>query len=295
MNINIILKLIRFRQWTKNLICFAGLIFGNHFLQIDSWILSLKTFFIFSLISSSIYILNDIIDRKVDRLHPTKKTRPIAAKQISISNSLIIWFIIFSFGLIASYNLNAKLFFILITYIFNNILYNLIFKNEPIIDVFSISFGFILRLISGIIIFNDDLTAWVILCTMFLSLFIGFTKRRSEYFNLKNIDIKKDVIQRPVLKKYNDGMLSALINETSFGAIITYSIFTINSQKNPSLIITIPIVYYAINYYKASAIKKNNGEHPENILINDKTLLLCISLWLISYFIILNYNITFIK
>ena len=283
-----IIHLLRIKQWIKNLICFSGVIFGGEIFNSNSWLLSLGVFICFCFTSSSIYILNDIIDRHVDSLHPKKKYRPIASGSISIRSAIIIGLINVSIGLTISWVLGTSTIIIVIIYLINNILYSNYFKKIPIVDVFSIAFGFILRMVSGIYIIGELPTSWIILCTMFLALFLGFSKRLSE---LESIKVQNDFKQRLVLFKYNEKSLTNLINETSFGSILSYSLFATVSGKNPSLIITVPIVYYAIIYYKQSLFNSEFGEEPDLILLTDKTILLCTISWLIMVVTIIYLNL----
>ena len=173
-------------------------------------------------------------------------------------------------------------------YLINNILYNYRLKKIPILDVLSISFGFIFRTMSGIYVVNDIPTTWVILCTMFLALFLGFSKRRAELGAVSSSD--NDFNQRPVLKKYNQNILDSLVNETSLGAIITYALFTTTSGKNPALITTLPIVFFAINHYKMSIFQNIYGEEPEIVFVSDKVIWISIILWLLLYTFIMKLN-----
>ena len=284
--------LIRVKQWTKNLICFAGYIFANPINYNEYFNLSFYTFACFSLMSSSVYIFNDIIDKEADLNHYKKKLRPIASGKVSIPYAISLAIIFICSGLYISHTFSKPIFFILLIYLLNNFLYTNYFKKLPILDVFSIAFGFILRLIAGIYSVNDIPTPWIVLCTMFLALFLGFSKRKAEKSSLKN-ETKPKNHQRPVLLKYEKEVLDNLVNETSFGAVISYSLFTISSGKNESLILTIPLVYIAITHYKMSVFKSNKyGEEPESVLLTDKTIQIFILFWIITYFSIITFNIS---
>ena len=283
-------SLLRVKQWSKNLICFAGLIFGGHILDTGIWWLSMQTFISFCLVSSSVYIFNDIIDKDADSLHPKKKNRPIAKGEISVAKGLNIGIFTFFLGLFYSFIIDRTLLIILLIYLGNNIFYSFYLKRIPIADVFSIAFGFILRLISGIFVIGEIPTYWIILSTMFLALFLGFSKRRAELISTQK-NGKGIINQRTVLNSYNKLTLDSLVNESSFGAVITYSLFTITSGKNPSLIITVPIVYFAIIHYKMLLFRGAHGEEPELVLLNDRVIWFCVFLWLIFYIIILYFDI----
>ena len=275
-----IISLLRIKSWSKNLICFAGIIFGGYITEYVYWVLSIKLFISFGFVSSSVYAFNDVIDRKLDAHHPKKKNRPIPSGKITFRTGLIISGISLFLGLLVSLLISPKIFWFLLLYLINNLLYNSLFKKLPIIDVFCISAGFLIRLIAGIYIVGDVPTIWILLCTMFLALFLGFSKRKAELDSIKK---DNDYQQRPVLKLYNKKFLDSLVNETALGALICYSLFVTVSSKNPSLVITIPIVYYALAYYRQSLYKHQLGEEPEMVLINDLTIITCIILWLLAY------------
>ena len=155
----------------------------------------------------------------------------------------------------------------------------------PIADIFSISFGFILRLMSGIYCIGDTPTAWIFLCTMFLALFLGFSKRKAEFTKIKS-DKDYNLAQRPVLKFYNEKIIDNMVSNSSIGAIFTYALFTTSSGENPTLVLTVPIVYYAISYYKVLLFEKGEGEEPESILIKDRVILSCVIVWFSLYILI---------
>jgi 4-hydroxybenzoate polyprenyltransferase len=285
-----IIILLRPHQWIKNVICFGGVLFGGHLLKTDYWHTAFFVFLFFSFASSGIYVINDIIDKERDKLHHKKNSRPIASGKIPVFDGVTLSIFLITTGILGSMMISINFLMILSLYIINNIFYSNFFKNIPIIDVFSIAFGFNLRLVSGIIVFGDLPTAWIIICTMFMSLFLGFSKRRAELVSYKKNDSDK-FFQRPVLKYYQENFLNSLINETSFGAVITYALFCTTSGKNPTLIITIPIVYYAILYYKIKLFKNSHGEEPDSIIYNDIIIILSIFIWLTTYLCIEYFEI----
>ncbi len=281
------LRLIRTKQWTKNFMCFAGIIFSGEMYDLNHWFSSFYVFLSFCFTSSSIYVLNDIIDKDADSFHPIKKHRPIPSGSISIKSAIIIGLFTLFIGVTISWMLSPNIFVIILIYLINNILYTIYFKKILLVDVFSISFGFILRLISGIYVINDLPTPWIILCTMFLALFLGFSKRLAEKASLSKM---KGHMQREVLSKYTKESLISLVNETSFGSVLSYALFTTISENNPIMIITIPVVYYGITYYKLSLFNGVMGEELEEVLLTDKKIQLCIALWLILMISIIYIN-----
>ena len=303
------IKLLRPHQWTKNLFCVAGLLFGGRLLEPQSILLSGLTVIFFSIMASAIYIFNDIQDRKRDRLHPKKKYRPIASGQVSIKMGLAIAVSLAILSILGGNLLGIPTLICILLYAINNIFYSLKLKNLPLFDVNCIAFGFVLRLLAGIYALGDMPTAWIVLCTFFLTLFLGFSKRRSELLALLHRDSHQNSLnsepsylnlfyqrgrknkQRPVLSEYTLPYLDSLLNSTATMTIMCYALFTITSGKNPSLVITVPIVYYAVMHYKWLVTVLAEGEEPSRILIQDNTIKLSLFLWLTSYLAILYFNI----
>lgn len=282
-----LIKLMRPHQWLKNLICFAGLLFSENELSGESVSANFKIFVSFCLISSAVYVLNDIVDRKKDNLHPTKKNRPIACGKISVITSLILIMILVITSIILSCEVEIKTFLCILIYFLINIIYSIALKNIFIIDVFTISIGFILRLIGGVFSINETPTLWAILCTFFLTSFIGFSKRFSELVKYK----KDSFFQRPVLASYSELLLTDYLRLTSTLTVISYTMFTVVSNKNQTLVVTVPIVLYGLMYYDKLIKNTNLCEEPERIIYNCYPLLLCIICWLITFLIIFNFNL----
>ena len=193
-------KIIRVHQWTKNLFCYAGLIFSGKLFILEDIATSSFAFILFSLTSSSVYVFNDIKDIEYDRVHKKKRFRPLASGRITVLEAVIIGSLLMIFSLITAYKMNYALFIILLIYILNNLFYTIVVKHIQILDVFSIAFGFVLRLLSGIYVLGDLPTSWIVLCTFFLALFLGFSKRRAEFVDSGSWSIH-EMQQRPVLKR----------------------------------------------------------------------------------------------
>lgn len=278
---------MRPHQWHKNLICFAGLLFSENELTSIYITSNFKIFISFCLISSAVYIINDIVDRKKDALHPTKKNRPIACGNTSILTSLILIIIIVYASIFFTRSVETKSFACLLIYFFTNIIYSVALKNIFLIDVLTIGFGFLLRLTAGIFSINDTPTVWIILCTFFLTIYIGFSKRFSELFEYKN----NSFLQRPVLGSYTESLLLDYLRLTSTLTIVSYTMFTLISNKNQTLVITVPIVLYGIMYYNKILLNSNMCEEPEKLIYKCFPLFLCVLCWLITFMIIYNYKL----
>jgi len=278
---------LRPQQWNKNLFCYAGLFFGIRGLEnLNAWVLSTFLFIVFCGLSSSLYVLNDIIDREKDRAHPKKQFRPIARGAVPVPNALGLGIVLFGLSIWGACYLGSVVFWAVLLYALNNILYTFWLKHWAIVDCMSIAFGFIFRLLAGIYVIGQFPTAWILVCTFFLALFLVFAKRYSELCNTKKFD------QRPVLDYYSMPFLRSLLNGTANMAIISYALFTIESDKSSLLIITIPIVFFAIAHYKRLVMVLEKGEEPEVILMKDWKMQVAIALWLVSYFVIEWFNLS---
>jgi 4-hydroxybenzoate polyprenyltransferase len=278
---------MRPHQWLKNLICFAGLLFSENDLSRETVLANFKIFISFCMISSAVYILNDTVDRKKDALHPTKRNRPIACGKISIISSLILIIILVISSIFFSLGDEFKPLTCVFIYFLVNLIYSFVLKDIFVIDVLCISIGFILRLIAGVFSINDTPTLWVIICTFFLTSFIGFSKRYSELLKYKN----NSFLQRPVLVSYTESLLSDYLKLTSTLTVISYTMFTIVSNKNQTLVVTVPIVLYGLMYYDKILKTTNMCEEPEKLIYKCYPLFLCILCWLITFLVIFNYNL----
>ena len=217
----------------------------------------------------------------------------------------------------AAYSLGLATLSCVLLYAINNIAYSLKLKNLPLFDVNCIAFGFVLRLLAGIYALGDMPTAWIVLCTFFLTLFLGFGKRRSELLSLLKCQMNPEFSlesysehsnfnqsylqlfyqrgktnqQRPVLSQYTLPYLDSLLNSTATMTIMCYALFTITSGKNPSLVVTVPIVYYAVMHYKWLVTVLAGGEEPSRILLQDYPLKFSLLIWLVSYLLIIYFDI----
>tara|TARA_B100001248_G_C27336530_1_gene434113 strand:- start:87 stop:1001 length:915 start_codon:yes stop_codon:yes gene_type:complete len=283
-------------QWTKNLLVFAAPIFG---LNLDNEVLvnSLLALICFCLISSSVYLLNDSIDIKEDRLHPLKKYRPIAAGLIKIKEGLLFSFLFFLISSSIAFIFSKILFIIIISYSIIQFSYCLKLKNIPLLDLFCISSGFLLRAIAGGISSNIILTQWFLLTIGLLALFLAVEKRKSELIQFQN----NNKMTRKVIKQYSLPLLLRIESLSANSAFISYSLWAtgplLNGATNRWMIITVPIVLYGIFRYQLLSdpnqiISKRSGkvqlsaQNPEEILLKDKGIQITIILWLITALII---------
>lgn len=274
------LHLLRPRQMTKNAFCFAGLLFSGRFVSFEATLAAITTFIAFCAVSSSVYIFNDILDRDRDRLHPKKRYRSLASKAVGVPVACLMAVTLAGIGLTFAYVVHITVLCCVVLYLANNVAYSLGLKHLSLFDVLCIAFGFVLRLLAGIYAVDDLPTTWVTLCTFFLSVFLGFSKRRAELVSL----IPEDEQQRPVLSKYTLQFLDYLVNSSAVMTVMCYALFTALPAKNPTLVITVPIVYFALMHYKRLVMIYQYGEEPERIVLKDLRLQICVLLWLTTYF-----------
>ena len=276
-------------QWTKNLLVFLAPLFAFSF---DTQILltSIKAFIAFCLISSSIYLINDSIDKDKDKEHPTKKFRAIASGLVSIKSAFILSLVYFSLSFIIGFSINIFFGFILILYFLVQILYCFKLKHIPIIEFFCIASGFILRSVAGGVAANIFISSWFLLSVGMLSLFLAVEKRKAEIVNLRNSKLNT----RKVLKSYSLTLINKFEAVLTSSTIMTYSLWaygpSIGGSKSPLMIITIPLVMLGIfRYQMLSDIKQNrilkksniNLETPEKIIFTDKPIQIIVLSWLL--------------
>lgn len=284
-----LLKLLRPHQWTKNVFCFAGVVFGGRLTDTDAHLKALGVFACFCAVSSATYIFNDIRDRELDKRHPKKKHRPIASGKVSVASASFICVAMLATGLTGAYFLGLEssdsVVTCLLTYLFINFAYCVDLKHRAIIDVNCIASGFVLRVLSGIYLLGDKPTVWIVLCTFTLALLLALAKRRGELLSLNDTSGED---QRPVLWSYNLPFIDTLLTSAATVSVVAYSLFTVLGGKNPALCMTIPIVYYGIMRYKFLAIMKGRSEEPEKVMLRDKGMIFALVMWIITYLLIEN-------
>jgi len=279
---------LRPKHWAKNLFIFLPIIFGKKFLSFIIISRSFFAFLIFSLGASSIYLLNDILDLKEDKLNPLKRLRPIASGRINLNLVKITIPILSILSIVLAAFLDIYFSIILSIYILFNILYSRYFKKIVIIDVFCLSFFFLLRILAGCSIAKVKPSPWIIIMTILLALFLGLNKRRQELRILR----EKALLQRSVLKKYNLYFIDQLLNVITPSIVITYILYLIEIAKdikNEYIIYTTIFVYYGIFRYLYLIHQIRFDGDPIRILWRDKILQLDIILWLLTFIIVLYF------
>lgn len=287
-NLKVIILTMRPRQWTKNLVIFAPLVFDRQlgFNNLLALFHTIAGFILFCLLSGVVYIINDVADYQADRNHPDKQKRPIASGRLSIRTAwttvIILLLIIFP----AAFWLSAWFAIVALAYFFLNLAYSKCLKHVPLIDVFSIALGFILRVLAGATLITvARFSPWLYVVTTLGALLLGFGKRRAEITLLAE-DANS---HRRVLDGYNIPLLDQLITIVSAMTIIAYSLYTfsaVNLPKNDIMMMTIPFVLYGIFRYLYVVQLEDRGGAPEDLLLSDLPLQITIILWGISVLLI---------
>jgi 4-hydroxybenzoate polyprenyltransferase len=284
-----LIKSMRPKQWTKNAFVLAAVVFDRQ-LSIHSPIplfRSLAGLALFCLLSSAVYIVNDLVDMEADRQHPKKRLRPIASGQLPIPAAIgaVIVILLFTFPL--AYLLSVEFLIIAVSYFLINIAYTNWLKHIPLIDVLILASGFVLRVAAGVsLIHVERFSPWLYVVTTLLALYLGFGKRRAELTMLEN----NAQSHRRVLTGYNLPFLDQLITIVSSSTVVAYSLYTFSAPNMPvnhTMMLTIPFVLYGIFRYLYLIQIKHEGGAPEELLLQDRPLQATVFLWGLTIFLII--------
>jgi 4-hydroxybenzoate polyprenyltransferase len=277
-----LLKTMRPRQWPKNIFIFAALVFDKQLLNVEAFLRTLAGFVLFCLISSSVYIFNDLADVEADRQHPEKKNRPIAAGKLPVGVAWVAGVVLVIVSLSLAFLLAPSFAAVLFIYFLLNVAYSKWLKHVPIIDVFVIAAGFVLRVHAGVTLIQvERFSPWLYVVMTLLSLFLGFGKRRAELALLA----QGAGSHRKVLDGYTLPLLDQYIMIVSGTTIVAYSLYTFsapNVPKNDSMMLTIPFVVYTIFRYLYLIEVKHAGGAPEEILLSDRPFQIAMILWAVA-------------
>ncbi len=270
---------LRPRQWLKNLIVFAALIFAQRLNQPDLVIRSVLAFLLFCATSGAIYIINDLFDAERDRLHPLKARRPIASGALGFAPAVAAAAVFLVGALLAAFTVSPPFGAILLIYAILNVLYSLWLKEVVIIDVMVIAAGFVLRAVGGGLIIDVPISTWLIICTILLSLFLAFCKRRQE---LESLDEAGE--HRVTLREYSVEFIDQMINVVTASTVVAYTFYTVSPEVELKLgtrhlYLTVPFVLYGIFRYLYLVHRKGIGGNPTQALLTDRPLLICVALW----------------
>jgi len=284
-----IIQLLRPKQWVKNLFIFAPILFSGLLTDLGVLLINIEAFLAFCLVSSAVYVINDISDVEADRAHKKKRFRPIASGDVSIPEARIVFVILLALAIAICFIMNVKFIIAIGLYFVINVMYTYFIKNVVLLDVFFISFGFMLRVAAGAFAIDVQLSSWMILTTIFISLFLGISKRRAE---LSQSDLENIPKQRKVLEQYSIVFTDQMNTIAATGTIISYALYTVSEKAveafhSDNLIYTTPFVIYGIFRYMYLIHKKNLGESPTQIVTKDPAIIINSVLWFVISFAII--------
>ena len=286
------IKLVRVPQWIKNFFVFVPLLFSHHIFDKDYFLNAFIAFVMFCLVSSIVYIFNDIVDIEADRAHPVKKNRPLPSGKIRVRNAiiaLIVFLVVIGFFLPA---MNVHFRVVLISYFVLNIFYTFIFKHMVLLDIFSIALGFMLRVLAGASVINVEVSSWLILTTMFISLFLGVMKRRSELVLVNEVNETPVKTTRKVLSSYSLNYIDQMSTIAAAGVIICYALYTVSERtvkifQSEYMIYTTPFVVFGIFRYMYLVYMNNKGENTVEIMMTDIPMITNVILYIIATILII--------
>jgi 4-hydroxybenzoate polyprenyltransferase len=283
-----LLKLARPTQWLKNGIILLALIFAGEMTHPEKVELALLAIAIFCLLSSAVYTFNDLIDRKNDRMHPLKKTRPIASGKVSIGTAVTVVVILCSIGLAAAWLINTNFFITAVVFLGLNLLYTLWLKNIVIVDVMAVALSFVVRAYAGAFAIDVPASKWMLINTLLLALFLGFGKRRHELVVLE----EGAVAHRKILGKYSPYLLDQLMAVVTPSVLVMYMLYSFSTEVSlklgtQNLFATIPFVVYGLFRYLYLIHKEEKGGSPTRVLIGDLPIMITVLLWLITSSLVL--------
>jgi 4-hydroxybenzoate polyprenyltransferase len=270
-------------QWTKNLLVFAGLLFGKRLFETSAVVDALAAFGVFCALSGVVYLVNDIADRETDRQHPLKARRPIASGALSVPVAAVTAGIIGVAALTAAGTLGWAFEGVAASYLALQLLYSGPLKNILIIDVLTIAIGFVLRAVAGAVAVHVEISHWLLVCTILLALFIALAKRRHEITLLAD----GAASHRPILREYSPYLLDQMIAVVTASTLVAYAFYTISPETQekfgtPWLGLTIPFPLYGIFRYLYLVHRREGGGSPADLLLTDRPLMLCVALWAIA-------------
>ncbi len=283
------IKILRPKQWIKNFFVLVPLVFSQHLFDYTFTWIAVQSFIAFSIVSSIVYIVNDIFDVESDRNHPTKKMRPVASGAISKQNAWIYAGLLLAVVYLISYRMNTGFNLLLLSYLVINFLYSIRLKHVVLIDLFIIAAGFMLRVIAGGVSIDVEISSWLILTTMFISLFIAVMKRRSE---LENQGDK--VNTRKVLESYSYSYIDQISSVAATAVIVCYALYTMSDRtvmvfNTDKLIYTTPFVVFGIFRFMFLVHLNQKGENTSEIITGDAPTLINLLLYITTVLLIIYF------
>jgi len=278
-----LLRLMRPHQWVKNTFVLTGLLFGHAWHDPALVTQVLFAFAAFCLVSSTVYVINDIVDIEQDRHHPKKRKRPLPSGKVTVSSAAIFAVLLGLAGFALAYFASPTVVYILLAYAIMNLAYSLRLKHVVILDVFIIATGFMLRILAGTLGVGIPPSQWLLLCGLMVTLFLGFSKRRAEIIALT----ADKTSHRKVLEHYSPVLLDKMIVVTAAGLIMSYSLYTMNPDTirihgTANLIYTVPFVIYGVFRYIYMLHQQKSGGDPSSDIVRDPHMLIVLAAWLLT-------------
>ena len=278
---------LRPRQWVKNLFVFAGVIFSQQLLTPRIWP-ALAAFAIFCGLSGAIYLFNDVADRDKDRLHESKRLRPVASGALPLGAAVGFGVLLLAGCLAAAFRLSPAFGLVALAYGALLTAYSVWLKHLVILDVLTVAAGFVLRAVAGAVAVDVEISGWLLICTILIALFLALGKRRHEYRSLTG----DAAAHRPILAEYSEGFLDQMISVVTASTVITYALYTMSPETVAKfhtrlLPLTLPFVLYGIFRYLYLLYRRQLGGNPSDLLLNDRALLLNTVLWMLSLLVLI--------
>ncbi len=286
-NLSGLLRTMRPRQWVKNVIVFAALVFDGKLFVPELFAKTTAIFFAFCLISSSVYIINDLVDMEKDRQHPRKRTRPLASGQLDPRVAMAAAALLAVVAIGGAFWLDVWAGVVLLVYLAQNIAYSFWLKNIVILDVMVLALGFLLRVLAGVVVVQvTNFSPWLYICVTLLALFLGFGKRRQEIVLLE----EGAANHRAILSEYNLPLLDQIISMVVTATLIAYTFYSFDATTalaHSKMLLTVPFVFYMLARYLYLVHVKHLGGAPDELLIEDRPLLLNSILWAVAVVVLI--------
>lgn len=278
---------LRPRQWSKNLFVFAGLIFSQSLFTPLVWP-ALGAFLIFCALSGAIYVFNDLADVEKDRVHPTKRNRPIASGALAAPTAAVLGAVLLVGSLVAAFRLSVPFGLVAAAYAILLTAYSLWLKHLVILDVLTVAAGFVLRAVAGAAAIAVEISGWLVICTILVALFLALGKRRHEYRTLRG----DAAAHRPILAEYSESFLDQMVAVVTASTVTAYALYTMSPDTVAKfhtrlLPVTLPFVLYGIFRYLYLLYRRELGGNPSDLLLNDRALLINTVLWMLALLVII--------
>jgi 4-hydroxybenzoate polyprenyltransferase len=277
------LAALRPRQWAKNLLVFAGIIFASKLGDAARWAEALAAFAAYCAASSAAYLVNDVRDREDDRLHPIKRERPIARGELTVRQALALAGVLAAAAMALAAVLGLPSLGLLLGFAALQAAYSLSLKRVVLVDVMAIGALFVIRAAAGAAAVDVRISPWLLLCTALLALFLALAKRRAELV-LVGADRTPG---RPVLEGYSLQLVDQLVSVVAASTVIAYSLYTFNARDSKALMLTIPFVIFGVFRYLLLIHREQLGEEPEQVLLTDLPIIVTVGLWVATAALIL--------